>query len=131
MMATFHEGDPGYADAEARWRRQGTPAPTPQHKEAISYGQAHGHGAGWGAPPAPGGQPADPAALLASLSALDGLERWAEVRSLGRLLDQEEPGLVAWAIANAPDVHAMPPVSPAEQRCRDAQAADLFARWRA
>jgi hypothetical protein len=41
-----------------------------------------------------------------------------------------EPDLTAWAITNAPDPHAMPPVSQAEQAARDASDQALFERWR-
>jgi hypothetical protein len=81
--------------------------------------------------PAPGGRTADPAELLSTLATLDDAAWWADVRWLGPLLDVEAARLTAWQLQQPqPDPHAMPPVSLAEQRCRDAQAAELFARWR-
>lgn len=92
----------------------------------ISFKEAHG-GAGWGTPARR--QPVG-AEALATVATLAPLERWADAEGLGRVVDRELPGLVAWAIEHTPDIHAMPPISPAEQACRNAQARAVFALWR-
>jgi hypothetical protein len=92
---------------------------------AISYEEAHG-GAGWGTP----GERADPAAALAAVAALEGQERWATATAYGRIAEQAEADLMAWAIANRPNIHAIPGLSEAERQCRDAQTQAVYDRWR-
>jgi hypothetical protein len=100
-----------WSRATPQQRHTWWPAGEPTDAKAHSYGA----GAGWGASPAAPG-PVDLALTLAAVADLEEQERWASAVAYGRIAEQTEASLMAWAVSNKPAIHVMPAKSEASRR---------------